>query len=51
MRDNLVITGNGLDLPGNNNTGKGLENYSSDKIEGFSPSMKFILNILENRGF
>ena len=34
----------------NNNTGKGLENYSSAKIESFSPSMKLILNILENRG-
>ncbi len=50
MRDHLVITINGLDLPDNSNTGKGLENYSFDKIEGFSPSMKLILNILENRG-
>ncbi len=37
-------------MPDNSNTGKGLENYSPAKIEGFSPSMKLILNILENRG-
>jgi len=48
MRD--VFSGNGLNLPGNNRTDKGLENYSSAKIEGFSPSMKLILNILENHG-
>ncbi len=47
MRD---ITGNGLYSPKNNNTGKGLEKYSSAQIEGFSPSMKLILNILENCG-
>ncbi|MCG2736248.1 MAG: winged helix-turn-helix domain-containing protein [Candidatus Methanoperedenaceae archaeon] len=34
----------------NNNTGKGLGNHSSSKIESFSPSMKLILNILENHG-
>ncbi len=45
-----MITSNGLDLTDNSNIGKGLENYDSDKIEGFSPSMKLILNILENRG-
>jgi transcription initiation factor IIE alpha subunit len=37
-------------LSDNNNTDKGLENYSSANIESFSPSMKLILNILENRG-
>jgi DNA-binding MarR family transcriptional regulator len=37
-------------LPDNSNIGKGLENYDSDKIGSFSPSMKLILNILENRG-
>lgn len=34
----------------NNNTGKGLGNCSSAKIGSFSPSMKLILNILENHG-
>ncbi len=48
MRD--VFSGNGLNLPLNNRTGKGLENCSAAKIEGFSPSMKLILNILENYG-
>jgi len=43
-------TDNGLKLTDNNNTEKGLENLSPDKIEGFSPSMKLIINILENRG-
>jgi transcription initiation factor IIE alpha subunit len=37
-------------LSDNINTGKGLGNYSSHKIESFSPSMKLILNILENHG-
>ncbi len=49
MRDRFA-TNNGLNLQDISNTGKGLENYSSAKIEGFSPSMKLILNILENRG-
>jgi len=37
-------------LSDNINTGKGLGNYNSPKIESFSPSMKLILNILENHG-
>lgn len=49
MSDNFAA-GNGSKLPANNNPGKGLENFNPDKIEGFSPSMKLILNILENRG-
>ncbi len=49
MSDHFA-TGNGSKLPDNNNTGKGLENFSPDKIERFSPSMKLIINILENRG-
>ncbi len=49
MRDSFAAN-NGLDLQDTSNTGKGLENYSSAKIEGFSPSMKLILNILENYG-
>lgn len=48
MKDRFV-TGNGLD-PAGSREGKGLENYSSAQIEGFSPSMKLILNILENGG-
>ena len=46
MRDNLA-TGNGLP---ENRRGKALENHSPGQIEGFSPSMKLILNILENHG-
>lgn len=34
----------------NINTGKGLENYNSARIGSFPPSMKLILNILENHG-
>ncbi len=34
----------------NNNTGNGLNDYGSARIESFSPSMKLILNILENHG-
>ncbi len=34
----------------NSNIGKGLENYDSARIKSFSPSMKLILNILENHG-
>ena len=34
----------------NNNKANGLNNYSSARIESFSPSMKLILNILENHG-
>ncbi len=49
MSDHFA-TGDGSKLPDNSNTGKGLENFSPDKIEGFSPSMKLIINILENRG-
>ncbi len=49
MRDRFA-SNNGLNLQDTSDTGKGLENYSSAKIEGFSPSMKLILNILENRG-
>jgi len=41
--------GNGLNQAGSRE-GKGLENYSSVQIEGFSPSMKLILNILDNSG-
>jgi len=40
----------GFNLPDTGVPGKGLENYSPVKIEGFSPSMKLILNILENQG-
>ena len=43
-----VILQAGLKLP--DNRSKALENYSPDQIEGFSPSMKLILNILENHG-
>lgn len=49
MNDRFV-TGNGLDPAGNGNTGEGLEKYGSARIAGFSPSMKLILNILENLG-
>ena len=48
MRD--IFAGYGLKLPDTGIPGKGLENYSSVKIEGFSPSMKLVLNILENHG-
>ncbi len=49
MSDHFA-TGNGLDSTGNSNTGEGLEKYGSARIAGFSPSMKLILNILENLG-
>lgn len=49
IRDRLA-TGNGLDSAGNSNTGGGLGKYGSARIAGFSPSMKLILNILENLG-
>jgi hypothetical protein len=45
-----IFAGDGFELPDTGIPGKGLENYSSVKIEGFSPSMKLILNILENHG-
>lgn len=48
MRD--IFAGNGFNLLEIGSTGKGLENYRSVKIEGFSPSMKLVLNILENHG-
>ena len=45
-----ILSGEGLNLTDTGIPGKGLENYSSVKIEGFSPSMKLILNILGNHG-
>lgn len=48
MRD--IFAGIGFNLPETGSSGKGLENYSPVKIEGFSPSMKLVLNILENHG-
>ena len=48
MRD--IFTGDGFNLPDTGIPGKGVENYSSFKIDGFSPSMKLVLNILENHG-
>ncbi len=48
MRDRFAA-GNGLN-PEGSREGKELGNYSSSQIEGFSPSMKLILNILENCG-
>ncbi|HEX7575982.1 MAG TPA: hypothetical protein VF360_06335 [Candidatus Methanoperedens sp.] len=48
MRD--IFAGYGFKLPDTGISGKGLEYYSSVKIEGFSPSMKLVLNILENHG-
>ncbi|NJD78788.1 MAG: winged helix-turn-helix domain-containing protein [Candidatus Methanoperedens sp.] len=41
--------GNGPNRAGSE-AGKVLEKYNSAQVEGFSPSMKLILNILENRG-
>lgn len=49
MRDRFAIS-NGLGSGGNGNTGEGLGKYGSARIAGFSPSMKLILNILENLG-
>jgi len=48
MKD--IFAGDGFKMPETGISGKGLENYSSVKIEGFSPSMKLVLNILENHG-
>ncbi|PWB49654.1 MAG: MarR family transcriptional regulator [Candidatus Methanoperedenaceae archaeon] len=48
MRD--ILSGDRFNLTYTVIPGKGIENYSSVKIEGFSPSMKLVLNILENHG-
>ncbi|MCZ7358157.1 MAG: helix-turn-helix domain-containing protein [Candidatus Methanoperedens sp.] len=48
MRD--ILSGDGFSLTDTGIPGKGLGNYSSIKIDGFSPSMKLVLNILENHG-
>ena len=48
MRD--ILSGNGFNLLDKGSTVKKLENYSSVKTDGFSPSMKLVLNILENHG-
>ena len=45
-----ISSGYGLKLPDTGIPGKGLENHSSVKIDGFPPSMKLVLNILENHG-
>jgi transcription initiation factor IIE alpha subunit len=48
MRD--IFAGDGFNLPDTGASVKKLEYYSSVKIDGFSPSMKLVLNILENHG-
>jgi DNA-binding MarR family transcriptional regulator len=48
MRD--ILSGDRFNLTDTVIPGKGLENYRLVKIEGFSPSMKLVLNILENHG-
>ena len=44
------MLGDGFNLIDTGITDKGVENYSSVKIDSFSPSMKLVLNILENHG-
>ena len=48
MRD--ILLGDGFNLSDTRTSVKKMENYSSVKIDGFSPSMKLVLNILENHG-
>ncbi len=44
------MLGDGFNLIDTDIPEKGVENYSSVKIDSFSPSMKLVLNILENHG-
>ena len=46
-----ILSGYGFNLTDTGIPGKGVViNYSSLNFDGFSPSMKLVLNILENHG-